>query len=534
MTQTLLIGLDGATFDVLEPLWENGTMPFLGEFARHGVRAQLRTVVPPLTPCAWTSLVTGRSPGYHGIFDFVRVTRNADYLQYQMATSTDVRSETLWSIASRQERQVASLNFPVMFPPRPIAGYSIPGFVPWRHLRRAVYPPQLYDILTSIPGFDPKELVFDIQQERRAIQVLDKEQYEEWISFHIRREERWLEVVKYLIANTQCDLLAVLFDGVDKLQHICWRFIDPKYLAADRAPWERRVHELCMSYFRRLDEILQTIVRLVGADARVFMTSDHGFGPTVEIFYINTWLSQEGYLSWATGVPYDNEGKVMFDDTRSPGRLFDWSKTRACSLSSGSNGVYIKTASEPSQRGVKPEDYVAFREELKQKLLAFRDPETGEPVVKRALTCEEAFPGPQMQRAPDLTLDLRDGGFVSILRSEQPLKRREVVAGTHRYEGIFLAGGSGIRQQINTHPLSIIDVAPLLLYSMRLPIPSDLEGTFRTDIFEETLLQATPALVGHPTVSPGDGQIKQPATVLPELTSDAQIMAQLKALGYLE
>src|SRR4051812_48719715 len=109
MGLTLLLGLDGATFDVLEPYWADGTMPFLKEFAGRGMRAGLRSTVPPLTPCAWTSMITGRPPGEHGVFDFVRVTRHTDHLEYQMATSADVRSETLWSIAGRQGRRVAAL-----------------------------------------------------------------------------------------------------------------------------------------------------------------------------------------------------------------------------------------------------------------------------------------------------------------------------------------------------------------------------------------------------------------------------------------
>src|SRR3979409_1318657 len=68
----LLIGLDGATFDILDPLIESGVMPVLRDLIGSGVRATLQSTVPALTPPAWTSLVTGRGPGSHGIFDFFR------------------------------------------------------------------------------------------------------------------------------------------------------------------------------------------------------------------------------------------------------------------------------------------------------------------------------------------------------------------------------------------------------------------------------------------------------------------------------
>ncbi|MFQ5677390.1 MAG: alkaline phosphatase family protein, partial [bacterium] len=69
--KTLLLGLDGATFALLDSLMDEGTMPFLKELVERGVRANLMSTANPLTPPAWTSMTTGRSPGNHGIFDFL-------------------------------------------------------------------------------------------------------------------------------------------------------------------------------------------------------------------------------------------------------------------------------------------------------------------------------------------------------------------------------------------------------------------------------------------------------------------------------
>src|SRR5262245_2361745 len=111
-------------------------MPFLASLARRGVRADLISTPNPLTPPAWTSLMTGRTPGHHGIFDFARYVRTEGIPRARMATSRDVACETIWSIASRQDRKVTLLNFPLTYPPRPVAGSLVPGFVRWRHLRK--------------------------------------------------------------------------------------------------------------------------------------------------------------------------------------------------------------------------------------------------------------------------------------------------------------------------------------------------------------------------------------------------------------
>ena len=77
--RVVFIGLDGATFSILDPLMQDGTMPFLAKFTVKGVRAVLHSTPHPLTPPAWTSMVTGRSPGEHGIFDFVKIDRRGDH-----------------------------------------------------------------------------------------------------------------------------------------------------------------------------------------------------------------------------------------------------------------------------------------------------------------------------------------------------------------------------------------------------------------------------------------------------------------------
>ncbi len=527
MGKTVLIGWDGATFDVLQPYWEAGIMPFLRDFVGRGVRAELKSVIPPLTPSAWTSCITGQSPARHGIFDFARINRS-DGVKYRWATSGDIQSETLWSMANRHGIQVTSLNFPLMLPPPPIDGHLIPAFVPLRQLRRNIHPRSLYDSILALPGFDPKELVFDLDRERKAIQLLSQDEYEEWILFHIRREERWLDIFRYLVDNSNSDLMAVLFDGPDKLQHACWRFIDPKLVTGVAQGVEQKARDLCQRYFQRLDSILGDIIELVGTDSSIVIVSDHGFGPTSEVFYINAWLAAEGFLEWAPGVLHDDECRMVLPETtQNPAPLFNWSKTRACSMSSGGNGIYIN---------VPEEQYLSFREHLRQRLLSFEDPETGERVITRALTREEAFLGIEPRdaysaergEAPDITVELRDGGFVSILNSTQVLRSRKQIMGTHRPNGVFLAAGRGFKRNASIPPLSILDITPALLHALGLSIPADLEGKFPVEAFDEAFLRDVPPRIGPPTMAP-----EQENNAL-EAAESALITERLKALGYID
>ncbi len=532
MARTLLIGLDGATFTILDPLMADGTMPCLRALVARGARADLLSTPNPLTPPAWTSLVTGRSPGHHGIFDFIRAEGSADGIYFTLNTSFDVQCETIWSIAGRQERPTTSLNFPVSTPPRPVNGYLVPGFVPWKHLRRAVHPPELWETLKAIPGFDPKELAIDMNQELKSIQWLPAEEYERWIEHHIRRERQWFAIARALLAKRPTDLFAVLFDGVDKLQHLCWRYLDPALFPARPSADEARVRALCLEYFREVDGFIRDLAGLCGPDARIVLASDHGFGATSEVFYANVWLERQGYLRWRDKPDGDDLGRIAADRIKSHVVGLDWSRTRAYALTPSSNGIWIRRAAESGAPGVPGSEYEAFRRQLAAELAAIRHPATGRPVVARVMTREEAFPGPASERAPDLTLVLADRGFLSVLSADDVVKPRPEPAGTHRPEGIFIAAGAGIVRGARLPAASIVDVAPTMLWSLGLAVPEDLEGRVVQEAIERAYLREHPVLAGPMTQRPND---PEPAGAA--MMSDAdeeKVMARLRGLGYVE
>ena len=532
--KTVLIGLDGATFSILDYLMDTGIMPFLKEFAQNGVRTELISTPNPLTPPAWTSVATGRSPGNHGIFDFIRPEKDGDRIYIKLVGSRDVRCETLWFMASRQDKRVTVLNYPVTYPPQPISGFVIPGFVPFRHLKRAVYPPELYPRLKDLLGLSLKELAMDLDNEKKGIQGLPEDEYEGWIRFHILREQHWFSILKDLMQSDACDLTAVVFDGPDKLQHLAWRLMDPELFPKNPSPWEKKIQGLCLEYFQQLDGFLAQIIRTAGNEARFFIVSDHGFGPTWDIFYLNVWLHDHGYLEWGPeGAPMDDGEKMLAMRMKTQYGIIDWKKTTAYALTPSSNGIYIRVSKAPGEPGIRPEEYESLRSGLIDSLLAFRDPESGERIVQKVMTREEAFAGGQMHLAPDLTLVLRDHGFVSILNSDSPLKHRRESKGMHRPEGIFMAGGFGIHHGMKVDSLSILDVCPALLYSLGLPIPSDLEGRFPEEIFEPSLLELQPPILGERTRTVVSS-LSQNAEASSASPDEEAVLSRLKALGYIE
>jgi len=531
--RTLLIGLDGATFSVLDPLMEQGVMPFLKSFFETGVRAGLRTIVPPLTPPAWTSLMTGRTPGQHGVFDFFRmdspVTRHIRFFN-----ANDVQCETIWSLASAGGLRTTTINFPAMFPPPHISGYVVPGWVPWKQLRLACWPEGLFDKLKTIPGFNQRELAMDIKLEEKATEgISDHLELGPWIELHARREQNLFQVLKHLSLEDPSELTAVLFDGVDKLQHLGWRFLRPEDDKPLTEDWEFEIRKLCLNYFSCVDNLLRQMCELAGPEATVVIASDHGFGPTYDVLHINTWLEQHGYLAWSdAAAARDTQGALLgVGQVAKHTWLMDWNKTRAFATTPTSNGIYI-VVSDGNSPGVPPSEYVAFRQKLADELRTIKDLRNGDPLVSEIYNRDEVFQGPHHDAAPDLTLLLRDGGLVSILPSPAAVSKRPAVCGSHRPVGVFGARGPAIRPGVAAEELSILDVAPTVLYSLGLPLPEELQGRVPEEIYQDDYWKAHPVrkVVGK---TAGGGPTVNGA-IATEVEDEETVLERLRELGYIE
>ncbi len=523
---TLMLGIDGGTFDVLDGLAADGVMPCLAGALRTGARARLASTVNWLTPQAWTTVATGRSPGNHGVFDFVRAEERPDGFYFTLTDARDVACETIWATAERHGRRSAALNLPVMFPPQGDDGLVVPGFVPWRHLRRYTRPSGAFDRLRALPGFDLHRLGMDLDLERHTVQGLDRDEMAAWIRHHIERERQWSLVLDHVLRRESPDLVGINFDGNDKLLHLFWRLVAGP--VDDLAPWERPLRELCLTYYRELDGHLARAVEAAGPEACVFVVSDHGFGPSDEVVYLNAWLARRGHLVWGERAPRDDVGALTVDRLRHHVEMVDWGRTRAYVLTPSSNGIRIRVAAHAGDPGVPPEEYAAFRGRLADELRELRHPEDGARVITRVRTREEAYPGDRSHLAPDLLVTLRDGGFVSILNSDCDVRTRPEVVGTHREHGIFLATGPGIEPGVRLPDQRIVDLAPTLLHSLGVPIPGDYEGTVVRGLFRDEPAPArapVPVVAGAPAAGSRDPVYSR--------EEEAEILGRLESLGYL-
>jgi predicted AlkP superfamily phosphohydrolase/phosphomutase len=537
MTQTFLLGLDGATMTALGPLIdgtaeEGVVMPYLASLIDSGYSATLKSTNHPLTPPAWTSVVTGRTPGHHGIYDFVRFEDMGHDVFFTLYDSRDIRTETLWQKVGRDQKSIVSLNFPMMAPPLEVNGALVPGFVSWKHLRRNSWPKELYDRIAKLDGFDPKELSWDFERESQIGDAMPDDELYAWVERHLPRDHQWFKIGLHLLQEDNPDLMALMLDGTDKIQHQAWHVLDTKYWNGDAPESRRKVRNLVLHYFRGLDGYIKELHAAAGPDCHLVIISDHGFTGAEKVVRINKYLETLGVLTYR---PSDGSEAGKRRDLANFANL-DWSATKAFCPTPSSNGIVIRVKSNKNPHGVDPADYSAFREKLIADLLAMKDPATGENVIQDVLTREDAFPGEAMEQAPDLTVVLSDHGFVSVRNLEPYVVERPIPMGTHHPDGIFIMTGPGVRHA-KGDTMNIVDTTAILTHSLGLDVPENYEGTVPVDLYTDDWIASHPVRVAGRTTAIDQ---KDDSGFTADSDSEAddeqreEVLAQLRLLGYLE
>lgn len=535
--RVLIVGLDGATFDVLDPLMAAGKMPNLAELVRTGTAGILDSTKPPITPAAWTTFMTGKGPGQHGIVDFERYDVRTNRLTFN--STLEIRVKTIWELLSEKGFRVGSVNVPMTYPPRRVNGFLISGFETPSTDCDFTWPPELKtEILRRWPDYTYRS------SWKRSITGGDAV-FERNIRHIEKSFDQGAEVAMFCGQKYGWDVMMVLYKLVDNLQHKTWRYLDPALGQINSSPKRAALVAGC---FEKLDTALGELFRYARENrATILIMSDHGHGSLDGKAQPNALLRQWGYLKIKSPVTQAGLRAQRVMD-RLLGRTnkrfeanlgiehelaLDWSQTRACVIHAGIYGfLYISLRGRQPGGLVDPADYERLRDELRRRLLAVtaRD-RSGKTIQVYAEVhkTEELYNCSREEQPwlPDLLLVPRPGlAVVRKIRGSAPVRWSSLrhLEGTHRIEGILIANGPSVGQGHRVRA-QIADIAPTLLASLGLRVPRDMEGKPLTELF------TTPLPVAFET--------PQAATVgdFEEVYSEAEKAAlakRLTELGYLE
>jgi predicted AlkP superfamily phosphohydrolase/phosphomutase len=559
--KVLIIGLDGATWTVLDPYIEKGWLPNLARLRSQGCWGELRSTLPPLTAPAWSSFVTGKNPGRHGVYHFVvldDLPAGSEERKDEIVDGRSIKSSTLWDILGHHERKVGVINVPMSYPPRSVNGFMVTCLLTPPNAPVFTYPPELSQRLTGYQidldrFIEQKPFARDLQGERQKRVVKPSLQLmQEFYDMEEKRAQTALE----LMDTEPWDAFMVVFTATDRMGHYLWPYHRVKDL--DGSAESRSLHEAILRFYKRLDQNVGALVEKAGPDASVVIMSDHGMGPIyTKNTHWNNWLYKKGYLSleknsaktadgWflRLGLPRDRiRSLVKQIPGLSDSRLFEKARKArtACIDFTESKAYYVRIFDPVGGIRINGQGQAkqVLREALMEELKKVLDPNTGQPIVRWVYRREEVYQGPYADEMPDIILvmypDYGSSDRVSNYSSIVTDRPQIGDPGGHHIEGIFIAAGSKIQARPDPlFGLQIEDIAPTVLHLMELPVPEDMDGNVLAEILTEESLKSWPVQKGSALGRwPSEADANVPdIELMPE--EEEIVRDRLRALGYLD
>ncbi|MFC4989646.1 alkaline phosphatase family protein [Saliphagus infecundisoli] len=498
---TLVIGLDGGEWDVINPMIESGRLPNFAQLKQSGVSGPLKSITPPVSPPAWNSINTGTNPGKHGIFDFS--TFDEEYNRRSI-NSSDRSTTPFWEVMNDQGISTGLFKIPFVYPPSDVDGFIVSGFPTPNTVDDFARPQSLVDRVGPI-----EDLFEDWSLQQAG-------NYEGFKQNLIEVTERQTDIFIELLQEYETDFSMTVYDGSDRIQHFFWKYFDESHPRYDpNSPLAGAIEE----YYATVDRGIGQLIDTVGDDCDIVVLSDHGFGPLSYDIYIDEWLEEEGFMSrqaresttkavndilaitlrtaWSpvNQVGLDNMVKSILPSSwfQFGSSLQDeshhnivWEETQAFFTTLSGQALYINLEDQFSSGSVSHNQYNDVIEEIRSSLLSMRHPETGEELVKEVIRSDEEFDGWRLDDAPDLIVrtapefTMKDGYSDSLVQlSTQNTHDR---SGDHRTDGILLASGPSFKTG-SVERASVLDIAPTLLYLQGSAIPSVMDGSVLTDLF---------------------------------------------------
>lgn len=513
--KVFVIGLDGATLDLIMPWVEQGKLPALKRLMGSGISGELNSTVLPISAPAWASFVTGKNPGKHKVFDFMERGRGS-YDQVPV-NSRSRDGKAVWNLLNDVGKKVGLINIPVTYPSEEVDAFMITGF-PTPETKRGFVHPQ-----TLLSELDEKFGSFKLHPD----EVYTRGKEDVFIESVYEVTEKTLGATLYLMEKYEWDFFMTVFGGIDILSHWFWKYMDPDHPEYD-ANEATEYGDVIQRIYQKIDEKIGEILKRLDEDTTVIIMSDHGFGAVHKSLYLNNWLKDIGLLKLkenkSTRIKYwlfrhglvlnnifklsaiagfaKHGKKSVATSQRSADMLkklfisfldIDWSLTKA--YSTGNFGqIFINMRGREPGGIVEPgREYGELREFIIDELYKLKDPESGEKIIDQVYKREEIYSGAHLEQAPDLLLLSRDMKYITTRYFEfasnmlvAPPTR--MTSGNHKMNGTLIMKGRNIKNGAKVQGANIIDIVPTILGIMGVPIPTDMDGKVLTDVFEESFL----------------------------------------------
>lgn len=495
--KVFILGLDGATFDQLDPLMEKGFLPNIKKIRDNYAYGPLQTIMPPVTGPAWLALATGLNPGKTGVFDYIN-RRTPDSYEMTPVSSRDYKDRAIWHILNKNGYKVGIFNYPTLLPAPQIDGFVVGGMGAHWGDEEMCYPRELHQEIRRIaPDY-------------QVLLNLRNKKYGKNINLFFSDIERILhqqvEVMKYLIQNKQWDFFFAVLSVTDWVQHVVWKDIDETHPLYDskRSPIIKSKYQ---NFWKEIDLLIGELQQILSQDVIFFIVSDHGFGSLKSVFYPNSWLAKKGWLIKKQGMSLKsflgNQLNIFSEsfDNKYTNALVHRLRSKVLKIGSAIDLIDLENslAYSPEHNTMfgcinltaRGKTVPGFKEELLNAIKNLPN-EIKEIHSIEIILPEQVYSGERVNLSPDIFFIIN--GYESTV--EIPFNQKIFVnkpsvllrTGSHRPQGIFLAKGHLIKS-IKVSP-SILDITPTVLALFQANLPANLDGKVLTHIFKQQVVDS--------------------------------------------
>jgi predicted AlkP superfamily phosphohydrolase/phosphomutase len=465
MVQSIILGLDGANWDLLSPWLEAGDLPNIQSLREHGTTADLESCLPPVTCPNWRCYSTGKNPGKLGVYWWEKI--DTENRTLSTPSSKSFKSANYWDYLAMDDISTGVFNLPMTYPPLSMdKGYLVAGG-PGSEQKDYTEPPEL-------------ELKLEAQDYRLHPDspITSKDDHDVAADIVDLIDER-LSTFRRLLDEQDVDVAHCTVFYINVLQHYFWR------------------GEPTAEAWQVIDEHIGAI-REAYPEATLYLMSDHGCAEIDTMFYANSWLEKEGFLTTSTSgttsvlerfdinkkriskladrfgireliaafTPESVKKSVPEDDqgAKRDQKLdrIDWDQSRA--IASGQGLIYVLDGHEET------------REQIIDRLSDLQSDISGIPIARNVYRREDIYDGSYVSDAPMIVFDQTPGVHTSGAIGANPVfEDVSHWSAENVRTGLFLADGSNITGTAGDR-ISITDVAATILHEHRSAIPSDIDG----------------------------------------------------------
>lgn len=530
--KVILIGLDGATWNVCLPLMVDGKLPNMKKLMDKGVWGPLETIQGS-SPVIWTTIATGRRPDEHGILSFTTPLQEGEH-EMSPYRNYHRKCKALWNILSDSGMKVGVINYMITWPAESVNGFMVS---PFGSRFGGVYPADLEGDISTI--------INNVDKESRLSAVNPKDSFEEALKDHILKVNRISTVTLFLYNRFKkdIDLFITYTQEPDGSQHKFWKFMEPEKFQ-DEA-WKLRPEDISKyaqvipNAYERLDEMIGELMGLMDSNTVIMVVSDHGGyphkWPRIKLD-MNRLLERIGVLSFKEGTEEvdlnntkifsffrDNWYEVYSNIKGNEGREL---------LESLSN-ILSNLRTKRTKEKVFKNEGKDLLESLSDILSNFRTKATEQRVfwaVDWGITLySEPYIKCYMARDINLDNEIEIGGRVYRL-SDFAYYGND--SGKHLPIGIFIVAGPHIKKNMRIEGASVKDITPTLLYLLGLPVGKDMYGKVLVDIIEPEFVKSNP--IEYIDTYGVTDELTKKKSVPVDSRYDQELLERLKSLGYIQ